>query len=76
MSKYNSPFIQGSADPQFDGKVDEHFSGAKGRTMPGVAVGDYVKRWGSTDAMALFLNDETGVNHRHNGAQGSYPKGK
>jgi hypothetical protein len=75
MSKYNSPFIQGSADSQYDGKVDEHFSGAKGRTMPGVATGEYTRKWGSKDVMTEFLNSETGVNHKHNGAKGNNPKG-
>ncbi len=75
MTKYNSPFISGSADPQFDGKVDEHFGSTRFRTLPGVAVGEYTKRWGSTDIYAQFLNHETGVNYKHNGPKGDGQKG-
>ena len=75
MSKYNSPFIEGSADPQYDKEVDAHWNGKGSHTKPGVARGEYTKRWGSKSAEAEFLNNETGVNHKHNGAKGSFPRG-
>ena len=73
----NSPFIDGSKDGQYSPKVDEHFfQPTKYRTNPGVATGDYTRKYeGGKDSMAEFLNQETGVNHRHNGAKGSYPRG-
>ncbi len=75
MSKFNSPFLAGSADSQYDGQVDAHWNGNGSHTKPGVAKGEYTKRWGSKDVMSEFLNNETGVNHKHNGAKGSYPRG-
>jgi hypothetical protein len=74
MSTYKSPFISGSEDSQYSPGVAAHFSGPAGAGKPN-SGSPYTRKWGSKDAMAEFLNSETGVNHKHNGAKGSYPRG-
>lgn len=81
MSQSKSPFIEGSKHKAMTSAVEAHFATDKKRTMPGVAAGKGFadggdSKWNNKSQEDVFLNNETGVNYKHNGAQGSYPRGK
>ena len=74
MSQYKSPFIAGSADPQYSARVNAHFNLDANKDKSST-VGGYKQKYGSKDVMTEFLNSESGVNYSHNGAKGNNPRG-
>ena len=68
-----SKFISGEG--ALNAQTVDHFNGTKGRSKPGAGVKSFASKWPNQSAEAEFLNRETGVNYKHNGAKGSYPRG-